>query len=169
MTRFRVNVSDLVGKPGSSRHESFSEHLEMSMDMATVAGPLETSVRFDATSQDIVASGRVEFHMRITCNRCLGEADGSGSVRFEQVYRYQGEIDPDDELMVVDRQGVIDLEPPIRDEVGLALPLAPLCRDDCAGLCPTCGTDLNTDPCDGHEDLSSSPFAVLEEFLDPQD
>ncbi len=57
--------------------------------------------------------------------------------------------------------------PIIRDEVSLALPLVPLCKKDCLGLCPTCGTDLNTAPCSGHADESDSPFSALQQLLEP--
>ena len=56
----------------------------------------------------------------------------------------------------------VDLTGPIRDEVALAIPVRPVCRPDCRGLCPTCGTDLNSDPDHGHDEGTDSPFAVLE-------
>ena len=63
--------------------------------------------------------------------------------------------------------GTVDMAGPATDELALAIPLAPLCRSDCRGLCPICGTDLNTDPCDGHADDSDSPFASLKDLFDP--
>jgi uncharacterized protein len=76
-------------------------------------------------------------------------------------------IEPDEDRLPIERGGHIDLEPVVRDEVGLALPLVPLCREDCLGLCPTCGTDLNTAPCSGHADEIESPFSALRQLLEP--
>ena len=170
---FRILVSDLAGHPGAHRSESLSGAIPLVLDMARTQGMVDVEVRLDAGSAEIVATGTVRFGMVTICNRCLVETEEEGSTRFSQVYRLAGsdtEVGEDDEeLLTMDSHGWIDLESPIRDEVGLALPLKPLCRDDCLGLCPTCGTDLNTEPCAGHEDLSSSPFAVLQQFLDPQD
>ena len=55
---------------------------------------------------------------------------------------------------------------PGMDELALALPVAPVHDENCKGLCPVCGNDLNSDPCDGHEDGLDSPFAVLKDLLD---
>lgn len=168
MSSFRLLVSDLIGKLGAHRSEEFAADLDMSMDLARISGPVAVAVRLDAASHEIIAAGTANYRLITTCHRCLIEVDYAGRGRFRQVYRFEGSVD-DEDVMPVSSDGHIDLEPPVRDEVGLSIPLTPVCRDDCAGLCPTCGNDLNTDPCDGHEEVSSSPFAVLEHFLDPQE
>jgi uncharacterized protein len=63
--------------------------------------------------------------------------------------------------------GEIDLAGPATDELALGLPLVPVCRPACKGLCPTCGTDLNEAPCDGHGEDLDSPFAALRDLFDP--
>lgn len=168
MSSFRLLVSDLIGRPGAHRTETFSADLELKMDLAKIAGPVDVSVRLDTATREIIAAGTADYQLVTTCHRCLIEVVQQGRGRFKQVYRYEGPVD-DEDVMPVSPDGYIDLEPPVRDEVGLSMPLTPLCRNDCAGLCPTCGNDLNTDPCDGHDEVSSSPFAVLEHFLDPQE
>ena len=60
------------------------------------------------------------------------------------------EARPTDELSYPIVGDQIDLEPLVREAVGLELPMAPLCRPDCQGLCPTCGTDRNEVDC-GHD------------------
>jgi uncharacterized protein len=82
------------------------------------------------------------------CARCLGPVTSSVDVAFRELYEPDSgpqalASEPDDD---VDRRfmvgDLIDLEPAFRDAVVLALPLAPLCRADCEGLCPECGTPL---------------------------
>lgn len=96
------------------------------------------------------------------CVRCLTEWDGPIATTGTQHF---ARVPDEDGYAIVDRQ--IDLSGPATDELALAMPAAPLCRDDCKGLCPICGTDLNTDPCDGHGEESDSPFAVLKDLFDP--
>ena len=168
MSGYRLQVSDLIGRVGASRTVDFDDELDITMDMAKLVGPVSVAVRLDVTSSEVIATGTADYRAILTCHRCLNISEADGRARFNQVYRYRGSTD-DEDIMEVDGNGFIDLFPPVNDEVGLSLPLAPLCRTDCAGLCPTCGNDLNTDPCGGHEELSSSPFAVLEHFLDPQE
>lgn len=163
-----MQVSDLVGHPGASRTEELAGEIDLELDMAKLEGPVDVTVRLDATSHDIIAAGTARYRTELTCHRCLTTMNREGATRFSQVYRYDGPLD-DDDLEPVDGHGFIDLLPAVRDEIGLSLPLTPLCQEGCAGLCPTCGNDLNTDPCEGHEEVSSSPFAALEHLLDPQE
>ncbi len=77
------------------------------------------------------------------CRRCLCEVTGTAEARIEEIFvtePEEGETYP----ILGDH---IDLEPLAREAIVLALPLAPLCRADCAGLCSTCGADLNGGPC----------------------
>ena len=64
------------------------------------------------------------------------------------------------------RLGDVTIKGPMQVELALSMPKAPVCREDCKGLCPICGTDLNEDPCDGHGEESDSPFAVLKDLFE---
>ena len=122
--------------------------------------PLRVDVTLDSITEGIYVQGTVEFTSRQTCNRCLTEWEEVDTAAIGQLF--SGE--PDENGYGLE-EGTIDLEGPVRDEILLALPLVPLCRDDCRGLCPTCGSDLNNDPCDGHPVASTSPFAGLADRL----
>ena len=76
------------------------------------------------------------------CARCLDPLNDRLEVALTELFAYpdtatDGTTDPDEVSRVVD--GLVDLEPVVRDAVLLALPQAPLCREDCLGLCPECG------------------------------
>ena len=61
---------------------------------------------------------------------------------------------------------MIDLEPVLRDAAMLDLPFIPLCREDCAGLCPTCGVNLNDDPDHGHDEAIDPRWAGLTDWAE---
>ena len=109
----------------------------------------------------IMAEFAVSATGRFVCTRCLTEWEQEVSADAEH---YFGTTLNEDGYAIVD--GHIDLIGPAQDELALVLPVAPVCREDCKGLCPTCGTDLNTDPCDGHQDDADSAFAVLKDLFD---
>jgi uncharacterized metal-binding protein YceD (DUF177 family) len=96
-------------------------------------------------------------------------------VDIQQLYVYPGhenEADDDEIGRLVD--DYIDLEPLLRDAVVLALPLAPVCRDDCPGLCPDCGARLaDVEPDHGHEQVDPRWAALraisTAETSDPKD
>jgi uncharacterized protein len=162
---FTMQVADLVGHLGARRDVTMTAPLDIHLELAdTTDEPATIEVRLDATTDGVVATGRVTAEVTLRCNRCLVETVAPHTVPFSQVFGFTESED----VEPITENGVIDLEPVAHDELALALPLTPLCRPDCAGLCPACGTDLNMEPCSGHADASDSPFAALKDLLDPE-
>ena len=96
------------------------------------------------------------------CQRCLGDAVIERTISARE---YQATSADDDELRtpyVVDNR--LDLSAWARDALALALPEQILCREDCAGLCPVCGADLNVDPHEHEEEVVDPRWAALEEL-----
>ena len=161
MNPYHHKVSDLLSRPGSRREVQFEAPLELSLTQAQTAGPALVELRLEAASDEVLASGTLVTPVELRCNRCLVSWTDRITVPFRTHFDRTGS---DDAYPL--EADEIDLEPLIRDEVALAVPLAPLCQPDCAGLCPTCGTDLNVSPCMGHESVEDSPFAALQHLLD---
>ena len=106
---------------------------------------------------EVVARGRVDGELDMVCSRCVGPARVTIAAPFEILFlpRDADVPEADDEDLEADEPDVIaydderiDLEETLREELLLALPYAPLCKETCQGLCPTCGKDLNDGPCD---------------------
>ena len=92
----------------------------------------------------VSVTGTVSAPWTGACRRCLAAASGVLDCPVRELYTEDGD---GDETYPLDDDDV-DLEPLVRDAVLLELPLAPLCRPDCRGLCPICGADRNVEPCD---------------------
>lgn len=138
--------------------------LRISLTNAAVDGDVTVDFDLRSLTDGIVARGVATVEAELTCNRCLETWTETLEVPFEQVFRYSPQ-DEDDEQWI-ENGAWIDLEPAVHDEVTLSLPLVPVCRPDCRGLCPTCGANLNEDPCDGHPEESDSPFAALQNLFE---
>jgi uncharacterized protein len=156
-----VDVEGLVGHPEAVRPVSGRKDVSLRLGDVTVKGVMEVSATIKGTVDGVIAELEAVAPAHFTCVRCLTEWDGEVSVSASQHY---SKVPDEDGYGIVDRH--IDLGGPATDELALSLPAAPLCREDCRGLCPICGTDLNEDPCDGHGEESDSPFAVLKDLLD---
>jgi len=163
MPVFTLNVADLLGHPGARREVALDGPLEIRLDLASVTTPVHADVMLEATVDEIVVRGTVAFTASLRCNRCLKEWQEEMEVELLDV----AERRPEDGGPAIGSDGALDLAQMLRDEVSLALPIVPLCAPDCLGLCPTCGTDLNTNPCSGHADESTSPFGALRHLLEP--
>ena len=159
----RLLVSDLLRDTGHRRAVELEARVDWALELSRVdAGvPLQARLVLEGTSGGIVARGRVTAAIRHTCRRCLTEWAEPLEVDFLEVLG----TDPEAEYRLHGDEA--DLEPPLRDAVLLALPLRPVCRPDCRGLCAVCGADLNTGPCSGHDEAPGSPFAPLRDLLQP--
>jgi uncharacterized protein len=159
---FVVPISDIASEPGARRAVSVDVAVDWAVDAATVGPMVDASLIMENASGTIVVRGDVATTVSLTCDRCLTQwsqplevmvAEGLGVEGDEDGYELDGDV--------------VDLEPILRDALLLAIPLRPLCRDDCAGLCATCGGDLNTGACPGHDGEDTTPFAVLRDLLEP--
>jgi uncharacterized protein len=103
--------------------------------------------------------GRIEGDVALECSRCLNETHAHVSDETHLIFAGEGddEVEDDPDVYVLDAKAQeLDLRPALREEWLLVAPAFAVCRDDCKGLCPRCGKDLNTDSCDC-ADASSDP------------
>lgn len=156
-----IDVEDLIGHPESRRAFSGSRQVSLRLGDVTVRGTMSVEGEVTGTVDGVIADFTVSAPAHLTCVRCLTEWDDVVTTAGLQHYSRT----PDEDGYVIEERRV-DLSGPATDELALALPAAPLCRPDCRGLCPICGTDLNSDPCDGHGDDSDSPFTALKDLFD---
>jgi uncharacterized protein len=92
---------------------------------------------------------RFEVELHGTCHRCLGDAVVQGEIEAHEFHAFRPGPGAEDEMTseyLVDDE--LDTDRMATDAVVLAMPFQVLCRDDCLGLCPRCGTNLNEGPCD---------------------
>lgn len=111
--------------------------------------PLRLEVRLEGVGDGVLATGVAAVQLRGECARCLTEIEAEAEIDLQELFLFPG-VDPDDAESSRVKDEMIDLEPVIKDTAMLDLPFIPLCSEDCAGLCPTCGADLNADPEHGH-------------------
>ncbi len=164
---FSALVSDLLDSPGSRRRLRLQGELEMDLPQVERCGPVTAELELEATGGGVLARGGARAEAAVLCNRCLGEASRTVRANLTHLFAAPGAA-PDQPVGYdsVQSDGWIDFGPLLRDEISLAFPLVTLCREECRGLCATCGTDLNVGECDGHEEVTSSPFAELKNLLD---
>jgi uncharacterized protein len=74
-------------------------------------------------------------------------------------------VDDEEPVYLVAPDGMVDIAEPTREQIWVSLPLQPLCRPDCKGLCAQCGINLNHESCTCQEESIDSRFAILEELL----
>jgi uncharacterized protein len=146
VTSLRLNVVELLRRPGTDKHlhlESTTDELEL-QDPRLPSGPVSADIRLDVLTDGVVVTGTVTASWHGECRRCLAPVGGALVVDVQELYQTVV-IDPDAFPILHDQ---LDLTPMVREALMLDAPAAPLCRPDCAGICPTCGADRNQSPCE---------------------
>ena len=144
--------------------------------------PVSWAVEVTNTGAALLVSGTARATGSCECSRCLEEATFRFEGDIEGYFLVEGDNRPDegddegeapgeDEFDALPADHVIDLEPLIKAALLVDAPQQPLCREDCAGLCPSCGANLNEGDCgcarDGalvEFDRAANPFAALVDF-----
>jgi len=157
----KVPIHDLIGAPGKQRPFAGRQAVHLRLGESVIDGPMTVEGVVTGLIDAVQAHFAVSGLAHLSCTRCLAGWDETITAHGEQVYR---RVADEDGYGIVD--GEVDVSGPAQDELALSLPIVPLCKPECKGLCPTCGTDLNTEPCDGHGEDPDSPFAVLRDLFD---
>ncbi|CAL9571201.1 YceD family protein [Streptomyces sp. enrichment culture] len=139
--------------------------------------PVELGLRLESVMEGVLVTGTARAQAEGECVRCLEPLQMDVEADFQEMFSYPDADDrgrpkaeptddaEEDEDRLFIEDGLFDLEPVLRDAVVLALPMQPVCREDCAGLCSECGTNLNDDP-DHHHDAVDIRWAALQGFAD---
>lgn len=159
---FVIDVSALLADPGARRRVPVEAEVEWGLELSDFGPTLRADLTLESVSGGVVVRGELHGTASHRCHRCLVEWDEALEI---DVLESFGIAHGDEDFPIVDE--LIDLEPALRDAALLGLPISPTCRPDCLGLCATCGADLNTSSCSGHEEERESPFAVLRQLLEP--
>lgn len=176
-----LDVRSLQRRPGSmvtvSRAVPAPAGLGVAMARVPEGSPIELDLRLESVLEGVLVSGTADLEVSAECSRCLEPVSWREEVDLTELFRYPStdargvvveEPDESEDPLPELQDDRIDLEPVLRDAVVIDLPLAPLCSEDCLGLCPDCGLRLEEDPT--HEHQTSDPrWAALATLLESDD
>jgi uncharacterized protein len=150
----QINVAQLLKAPiGSIRDYEVREVIDVTGD--GIGSLVQGKVRLMRTDGSILVKGVLDTEVELTCSRCLSSFGCPLTLNIEEEYYPTIDVVTGASLPVPDEPGcftiderhVLDLTEAVRQYALLAIPIKPLCREDCAGLCPHCGCNLNLGAC----------------------
>jgi len=157
----RVNARELLRVPGSTREIAASiDAADLGIDDQRVAGAIGVGLVAVSNIDGVLVSGEIRVPWSTVCRRCLTDVSGVAAIDVDEVYQDEV-VDPDAFVIEGDQ---IDLAPAVREYVMIELPDGPLCRDDCAGICPVCGAHRNEVSCECDTTVRDDRWAALDDL-----
>lgn len=172
----RYNVSQLLkAHVGESRHYSLQEPIDTLDNAIKPLSDLTGNVDLIRTNDGVLVRANLRTNVELTCSRCLVEF--GYPVRFQIDEEYHPTIDivtgarlpqPEDvdRATLIDDHHILDLTEMVRQNLTLEIPMVPVCRNNCQGLCPICGKNRNDEQCNHEAETLDPRLAILKNLLD---
>jgi len=166
----QFNVAQLLKSPvGTVREYGVEATVPSLAQDVQLVSAVVGKVRFTRLKSGILAQGHFQVDIELTCDRCLGlfslPLEFDLEEQFAPVIDVSTgkwlEVEETDPALLIDAHHILDLEEVFRQAIYVSLPMHPVCRSDCRGLCPYCGRDLNEGPCDCTEDEMDPRWMAL--------
>jgi uncharacterized protein len=152
----RIEVENLTeaGEPFS--HTYGPQEVELDEEGARVTSETAVTGRARRKGEEVRLRGTIRTEVELSCARCLAPKPTPLEVEFDTSFIPQSaaaretenvELLPENMGLAAFEGDAVDLDELVREQIVLALPTRHLCREDCKGLCPTCGADLNAEQC----------------------
>lgn len=151
------NLAQLLKQAiGATRAYTLNEDLQGLDPAITASEPLTGKLKLIRTQDGVLMALNGKTSLRVACSRCLEAVDVPVPLAFEEQFLQTVDVitglplgpSQNDPALLIDSHHDLHMADVIREYLLLALPMQPLCREDCKGLCPHCGHNLNEGPCD---------------------
>ena len=144
---FRVNIGFLLNQPIGTRRDIHFDVPAFQLSIDLEAQAITGVTRLTRTGQGILVDSQFDASVPADCVRCLVNFLQPLHISFTDLFAFNPDQATESGLLVPD-DGNIDLAPMVMEYLILEIPIQPICRPECKGLCPVCGADLNTAPCE---------------------
>ena len=151
----RIELENLEGSKGDFAHVYQPEELNPVDERVSLIAPAAVNGKVRLSSNQVFVNGHIETRAQVECDRCLKPVDLPVNADFTLEYisgsdyesRQVAELGEDDLSVSVFDGEAIDVDEIVKEQILLAVPTRMLCRENCKGICPECGTDLNLGEC----------------------
>lgn len=163
----RLNIGFLINSPIGVSRDFLFDSLSIASEDGVLIEPIEGLAKISRTPQGLLVEGKFAGIVSLECARCLEEYPHTLRWEFTELYAFTRDNITDSGLLVPD-DAHIDLQTLVHDFALVEIPITPICKPGCLGLCVECGQNLNEKDC-GHRPPSDSPFSALKDLLESKD
>ncbi len=165
----RIELDNLEGRKGDFAHVYQPDELNPVDERVNLAAPATVTGQVRLTGNEVLVEGHIETQAQLECDRCLKPVELPVSADFALEYISGADYESssvaalsEEEMAISVFDGeAIDVDEMVKEQILLAVPARTLCREDCKGICPECGVDLNTGQCNCAADEVDPRWAAL--------
>ena len=171
----KLDLTELARTVGMHAEEKINEPCPPDLGLecsSNVVGDL----KLDNTGSLLIVRGKIEAGVKLECSRCLIDFVMPVQAEIEEQFRIEKVGDAftilpleEEESAELVKNNVLDVDELVRQNLLLGVPFQPLCKPECAGLCPTCGENLNVRQCGCPPAEIDSPFKALADLLEEEE
>jgi len=171
----KINVAQLLKDPaGTVRWHDLSEDIRGVDDDLEIQDLFTGRLEMLRTTSGILITAALQTVLGLECCRCLEPFSAPTELEIEEEFHPSVDIhtggklpltEPLEEATIIDEQHMLDVTEIVRQATLLALPMHPLCKEDCAGLCAQCGQNLNRGQCDCASEAMDPRLEILKQLL----
>jgi uncharacterized protein len=165
LAEMKYNLSHLVAASLGERTTRQVQEEARTLDEDLEIDFLRGEIQFTRVNRGIFAQGHLDTQVQMTCVRCLEPFSYPLDVEIAERYVFSRQEGDEEPIYIIPADGMIDITEPTRQQIWVSLPIRPLCRPDCQGLCPHCGVNLNHESCTCQEEAVDPRLALLKQLL----
>lgn len=166
----RIEVERLAETGESFAHTYGPDELSLEDELARLTGEANVSGWAKRKRDEVSVSGKIGGTVEVVCDRCLTPVAATVEVEFDVAFlprEREAALTENVELQAEDlavsfyEDGAVDVDELVREQILLALPTRQLCREECRGLCPVCGKNVNVEQCSCQQGETDPRWAAL--------
>ncbi len=166
-TPLRFNVGFIANESIGYSREFSVEVPRLTAEGERTFKDLTATITVSRTTEGLLVQFQGEAHTTLECVRCLEGFEQILHPEFVEMFTFPSHADETTELILPEDLN-IDLYPLVREYLYLDVPIAPVCDENCQGLCPVCGANLNETACNHDDEIGDPRLAVLKSLLDDE-
>jgi uncharacterized protein len=156
-----LDISKISGQKGGEIPFEFDEVLDDLKEMG-VMDSIKVSGSAVRVEEGVAVKGKGFFRAKLPCDRCLKPVDMDFSFDFDEVFSSKSsKSNGEKEGFIINSRDNIDLDSLVKESVVSVIPMKVVCSDNCKGLCPTCGKNLNFETCECDNSYINPKFESL--------
>ena len=169
----KIDINEITGTGADLVFNAPISDFAFSVDEIILKEEVHVSTKIKKISKKILVEGNIKTQLELECSRCLEHFPSSIDENFQVIFEPSSpnvneeevELKKEDLNIEFYKEGIIDLTEVVREQILLSIPMIPICKENCQGLCPYCGENLNHKKCSCEKKTIDPRWSKLQNLI----